>query len=60
MPGIAKEAGCSNLTLEERCHAGGSMEMGLGATEVARLGRYRATILREPGTNIRKTAPSPG
>ena len=51
----------SHLTLDERCRVGGSMEMGLGATEVARRsGRYRATIHRELGINIKKTAPSPG
>ena len=43
----------SPLTRDERCRVGGSMEMGLGATEIARrLGRYRATIHRELGRNI--------
>jgi IS30 family transposase len=42
----------NHLTLEERCRLRGLMEMGLGASEIARrLGRDRSTIYRELGRN---------
>lgn len=52
MLGVAMGTNYDHLTLEERCRLRGLMEMGLGASEIARrLGRHRGTIYREVGRN---------
>jgi transposase, IS30 family len=52
MSGIAMGTEYNHFTLDERCRLRGLMEMGLGASEIARrLGRHRGTIYREIGRN---------
>ena len=52
MSGIAMGIKYDHFSLEERCRLRGLMEMGLGASEIARrLGRHRGTIYREIARN---------
>ena len=52
MSGIAMGIKYNHFSLEERCRLRGLMEMGLGASQIARrLGRHRATIYREIARN---------
>ena len=60
MSGIAMGIKYDHFSLEERCRLRGLMEMGLGASEIARrLGRHRGTIYREIARNRRASGYRP-